>query len=130
MGFALMSISKFTISTMGLLCMSFFLAACSKDEHTYYSSPTLPTNVTVFDTLGDKPLWIKEIPVGKTLKIDFDRLNENEWQRVSGKPATQFSWSLYDDTNEDPIASDEVALPGTPVRLKVSYRPSPEYPTD
>ena len=125
-----MSTSKFTINTMGLICMSFFLAACSNDTHRFYSSPTLPTNVTVFDPIADKPLWIKEIPVGKTLEIDFDRLDEKEWQGVALKPATRFTWKLYADTNDDPIASDEVALPGTDVVIKVSYRPSPEYPAD
>lgn len=124
-----MTISHSTFRISVWLGLCFLLTACSQDKHVYYSSVDRPTNVTVYDPYADKPLWIKEIPVGQTLEIDFDRSDEKEWQSVTLKPADQLTWNLYQgDTNDNLVASDRVRLPGTPVMIKVSYRPSPEYP--
>ncbi len=105
------------------------LTACSQDVHRFYSSIDRPTNVALYDPMTDKPLWEKQIPVGQTLELNFDRRNEREWQKVSLKPATEFSWKLFKDGNTKPVASDRLALPEIPVIMKVTYRPSPEYPS-
>ncbi len=113
------------------ICLATMLAACSNDQHVFYSSVDRPTNITIYDPLADKPLWIKEIPVGQRLELDFDRGDEKELEKVELQPATALTWSLFDNesTASDPIVSEQVALPGTPVLIKVNYRPSPEYPT-
>lgn len=105
------------------------LAACSsQDKHIFYSSPDRPTTLMVYDAIADKALWVKEIPVGQTLELDFDRNGEDESHEISGRPATSLQWRLYLDPDGDPIEDERVELPGSPVLMKVSYRPGPESP--
>ena len=97
------------------------IAACSEDKHLFYSSIDRPTHITLYDTVADKPVWEKHIPVGQTLELDLDRRGETEWQKVENKPATSFTWNLYKDLEDDPIAGERLPLSGSPILIKVSY---------
>lgn len=107
---------------------SLLLAACaSVDSSTYESSVNLPTTITVEDPYTHHVYWGMDIPVGRALTIDLDRSGDFEWFSVSGRPATSLNWKLTGPGKDE---SGSLALPGTPVVVVVSYRPSPEYPAD
>ncbi len=111
------------------LTLSLFGVGCSEDRHLFYSSVERPTNIALVDPLSDTPVWIKQVPVGQTLELDFDRGDENELQQVQNKPPTHLTWKLYGHSlKDDPLDEETLALPGTPLIIKVSYRPGPEYP--
>ncbi len=163
-----------------------FISACSSDMHVFHSSVDRPTTITLYDTTSDKPLWIKNIPVGYSLEMDLNHPNDSDMSAVDPRPATQMVWRLFipgqeDEPVGDPYRSMRTArrssaspqpqgrvmidapapmvrtrvnrpsdssdasaprsvyypglqaqgvenLPGTPVVIKVSYRPSPEFP--
>lgn len=111
-----------------LLVVALAVSACSsEDKHVYYSSVHLPTTISLYDPMTDKPLWVKDIPVGRTLELDFDREGEIEAFSVNTfKPATEMNWLLLDDESYEED-SGQLQLDGGPVVIKVSYRPSPEY---
>ena len=102
------------------------LSGCSQDIHSFYSSVHFPTNITLVNTVTDEPVWFKEIPIGQTLTLDFDREGEDEGNRVEGKPATQVQWKLFNDHKSNPIDSDTLDLQGQPIIIKVSYRSTSE----
>lgn len=107
---------------------SVLLTACaSTDRSTYESTVNLPTTITVEDPYTHHVYWGMEIPVGRALTIDLDRSGDFEWFSVSGRPATSLNWKLTGPGKDE---SGSLALPGTPVVVVVSYRPSPEYPAD
>ena len=110
------------IAPLLLVVIAVCLTGCSKDVHTFYSSAHLPTNITLVNTLTDEPVWVKEIPVGQTLTLDFDRKGEDESQRVEDKPATKMKWELFGNPDSGPVDSDTLDLDGQPVMIQVSYR--------
>ena len=114
------TINRFIVFT----CVAVLTTACSKslDQHTYTSTAHRPTTVTIYDELTHQPLWAKDIPVGQTLMLDFDRAGENEKESVSLRPATMLKWKLYVDDPDIAIDEEEMDLPGTPVSMKVTYR--------
>ena len=116
----LKSIYRFT----ALACVALLPTACSQslDRHIYTSTAARPTTVTVYDALTQQQLWAKEIPVGQTLMLDFDRAGEDEKKLVTLKPATTLKWKLYVDDPNATVADDEMDLPGTPITMKVTYR--------
>ena len=110
-----------------LLLAGAVLTGCSQDRHVFISTVNLPTTVTLYDPLADQSVWSKDIPVGQKLVLDLDREGEEELFSVSGHPATMLTWELYDLDSSEPLVEDQMALPGVPIVIKVSYRPSPEY---
>lgn len=117
-----------TISRLtALTCTAILMTACgqSLDQHIYTSTAHRPTTIMVYDELSQQPLWTKEIPVGQTLMLDFDRAGEKEEESISLRPATSLKWTLYVDDPDEPIDEDEMNLPGTPVSMKVTYRTDP-----
>jgi len=103
-----------------------FVTACaSLDRATYESTVDLPTTITIEDPYTHHVYWGMEIPVSRSLTVDLDRAGDFEFFRVSGKPATSLHWKLTGPGKDE---SGSLALPGTPVIVVVSYRPSPEYP--
>ncbi len=106
-------------------------SGCSDDTHEFRSSVDLPTTVALHDAARDRTLWTKDIPVEHRLVLDLDRQGENELAEISMRPGTQAKWELFGPPNmKTPVGSDTIALPGTPVMIKVSYRPSPEFPPE
>lgn len=124
--------SKLFHTALALASTAFLTACASVDQYVFYSRVDRPATVTLYDPLGDKPLWTKDIPVGSHLQIDLNRRDENELASINTeKAATKMSWWLYGpDSDTEPVESNEMPLSGTPVVLKVTYRPSPEYPPD
>jgi hypothetical protein len=111
------------------------MAGCSQDKHVFKSTIHLPVNVEVYDTASDQVLWRKEVPVGLKLVLDFDRPLEFEPMWTNMQPATSMQWRLYRDDEtknlEERFKWKEAHVehfPGTPIMLRVSYRPAPEYP--
>lgn len=114
---------------VGLIaCVFAGAVGCSQDKHVFHSTVDLPTTVTLYDHLNNRAIWTKDVPVQHTLRLDLDRAGENELMSVSGRPATSFRWSIYGSDSLEAIEQERIELPGTPVVLKVSYRPSPEFP--
>jgi len=116
----LKSIPRFAV----LACVAILPTACSQslDRHIYTSTATRPTTVTVYEVSTQQQLWTKEIPVGQTLMLDFDRAGEIEKKLVSLQPATTLKWKLYVDNPNATVADDAMDLPGTPISMKVTYR--------
>lgn len=120
--------------TLLLPLLAMLLTACSRDVHVFNSTVDQPTNVTIYDPMAKQALWTREIPVGQSLRLDFDRAGESGLREFittnKSMPATQMKWKMYrTDGWTRPLGSESVKLPGTPVRIDVSYRPSPEYPS-
>lgn len=118
-----------------LLLAALGLGACSQDKHVFKSTIHLPVNVEVYDTASDQVLWRKEVPVGQKLVLDFDRPLEIEPMWANMQPAKLMQWRMYRD--DETLNLEErykwkeahvVHLPGTPILLRRSYRPAPEYP--
>jgi hypothetical protein len=111
------------IHTLALwIGLALSIAACSEDKHLFYSSIGRPTHIELYDTVADRVIWEKHIPIEHTLELDLDREGEpEEWKKVEDKPATNMTWKLYKDLDEDPIASEEVDLSGSRVMIRVSY---------
>lgn len=119
-----MALFKTINSFILLACMALLPTACTEslDRHIYTSTAARPTTVAVHDALTQQQLWVKEIPVGQTLMLDFDRAGEDEKKAVSLQPATALKWKLYVDNPNATVADDEMDLPGTPISMKVTYR--------
>jgi hypothetical protein len=118
-----------------LLAVGLISAGCSQDKHVFKSTIHQPVNVEVYDTASDQVLWRKEVPVGQKLVLDFDRPLEIEPAWTNMQPATSMQWRIYRDDEtqnlEERFKWKEAHLehfPGTPIMLRVSYRPAPEYP--
>lgn len=101
----------------------------SMDRHVYHSTVQLPTNVQIVEPYSGEVLWSMEVPVEHKLVLDFDRKGEAELVSVSQHPATNMKWWLVPQ-GKGQKESGSVALNGTPVSMKVSYRKSPEFPAD
>lgn len=115
------------VSAISALALAATLMGCSMDRHVYRSTVDLPTTISIEDPYNNQSLWQMDIPVGLDLTIDFDREGELEVASVSGLPATSMQWKLIDQRNKG-IDHGAIALPGTPVVIRVTYRPAPEYP--
>ncbi|MEX0775984.1 MAG: hypothetical protein WD042_09760 [Phycisphaeraceae bacterium] len=101
----------------------------STDRYEFKSTVSRPLNLTLIENFTQEVLWSKELPVGQTLILNLDRQGEHELVTVRGEPATSLNWYVYNTLDADmPIEKGRRELVGTPVRLEVSYRPSPEYP--
>ncbi len=116
-----------------LLMVAPLMTACSTDTYYYHSTIDKPTTITLYDPMAQESLWTKDIPVGQSLKMDLDRKGEGSLMELikmqKGMPATVMRWKLYKTTGwNNTVDSDTLKLPGTPVRIDVSYRPAPEYP--
>ena len=104
------------------------LAGCSQDKHTFESTVYRPTSLALIDTAGETTLWQMDIPVEHKLVVDFDRMPEVEPIWANMRPATKMSWRLYNVREPRPKQWDSMKLPGTPIKMRVTYRPAPEYP--
>ncbi len=106
------------------------LTGCSFDKHVFESTVDLPTSVALVDPLRNKTLWQMDIPVEHKLVLDFDRPFEIEPIWSNQKPATQMTWRLYNVREVRPKYWKSMKLPGEPFVMRVSYRPSPEFPPE
>ena len=114
-----------------LLAAGLFAAAgCSQDRHVFRSTVDLPTSVAVVDAMRDATLWQMDVPVQHKLVLDFDHRPELEPIITNTRPATRLAWRMYADGKVMPVKSDRLRLPGTPILVTVSYRPSPELPPE
>jgi hypothetical protein len=104
-------------------------AGCSQDRKYYASTPLLPLNYELVDTARQEVLWAVQVPVDHELMVDLDRAGEVEWMKVSGQPATSLRWAIYrQGERQTPLQQGELALSGSPVLERLSYRPAPEQP--
>jgi len=101
---------------------------CSQDIHVFKSTADKPITVAVVDPVRDVTVWEMDIPVAHKVKIDLDRQPEFEPIYADLRPPRFLSWRVYHEKGGNPIESDRIKLPGTPVLLQVSYRPSGELP--
>ena len=86
---------KSTLVALCLIVCALAMTACSQDRHVFDSTVDRPTTVTIYDPIADKPLWIKEIPVGYSLEIDFANDGDTIGMQVDRHAATQVSWRVY-----------------------------------
>lgn len=101
---------------------------CSQDIHVFKSTVDKPVTVAVVDPVRDVTIWEMDIPVAHKVKIDLDRQPEFEPVYADLRPPRFLAWRVYHEKGGNPIESDRIKLPGTPVLLQVSYRPSGELP--
>ena len=108
------------------------LGACSQDKHTFISTSSLPTTVQIKDAYSENIIWMKEIPVGHKLVLDFDRPLEIEPLWANMQPATKMQWKLFEVRTDlkrwTVLEKHKVELPGTQIIMKVTYRKAPEFP--
>jgi len=125
--------TRLIISTVALaVCATATLVAgCrSDDRHLYQSHTSYPTTLTVVKTPSQEPVWSYDIPAGYHMILDFDSDHQAQRNYPGGPVPTEMNWALYSPTtkhfylaaDEGPVATDVVAMPGTTVAIKVTYR--------
>ncbi len=120
--------------TLGMIVLAAFvgLTGCSasRNEHSFKSEPHLPTTLQLTDALSGNVIWAMNIPVGDRLTVDFDRPNDVEFIKNAHEPPSLMKWKLYHIATgwqSHPYKTGKVDL-NSRVVMKVSYRPTPEYP--
>ena len=118
-------------AALALILLS--LGACSQDKHVFVSTMFVPLTLELEDQRTHENIWKKDIPVDYKLVVDFDRPTEFEPIWANMEPATVMHWRLYEVRTDsdswfaDPNEEGQLDLPGTPIMMRVSVRPSPEY---
>lgn len=114
---------------MLLAAVLFILPACSSaDEHVFRSTIDVPKTITIYDSMRKTELWSKAIPVEHRLVLDFEREGDVPLMKSSLKPAETMKWSLYATNQDDPVEEGVETMPGTPIIMKMTIRPAPEFP--
>lgn len=113
--------SKRLPSLAALLAATLALAGCaSQDKHVFQSTDHLPTTVTLVDTTNHQTVWSKAVPPRHSLEMDLDREGENEFFKVSGKPATSLRYELKNEKG-DVVEEQTIELPGNNLLIKPVY---------
>ncbi len=95
----------------------------SIDRHAFPSTPSMPVTLQVIDALTDEELLVIDVPVGKTLVIDFDTPGKWTATQTASWPADRVQWVFVDPGTRFNSGFDhEMALPGNPVYMKPIYR--------
>lgn len=110
-----------------LICAP-LLTGCSQDKIVIDSTVFYPASVAIVDPGRKLTIWQMDVPVDHKLVLDFDRPLELEFLNANMKPATKMSWRLYLSGRGAPVEKDRIDLPGTPIIVRETYRPAPEYP--
>lgn len=120
--------------TLGMILLTAVagLTGCSasRNEHSFKSESHLPTTLQITDALSGNVIWAMNIPVGDRLTVDFDRPNDVEFIKNAHEPPTLMKWKLYHIATgwqSHPYKTGSLDL-NSRVVMKVSYRPTPEYP--
>lgn len=126
------NISRPRLSALGIVValVSLAVVGCSNDRRVFRSTPDLPLNYTLVDTASGQSVWSMEVPVMHKLVVDLDRADEYEIAYISGLPATEMRWYLYQFRPRKLVDEGAVDLQGMPVVQKISYRPAPELPKE
>lgn len=104
--------------------------SASRNEHSFKSESHLPTTLQITDAMSGNVVWAMDVPVGDRLTVDFNRPHNVEFIKNAHEPPTSMGWKLYHiDTawQTQPYKTGNLDL-SSRVVMKVSYRPSPEYP--
>jgi hypothetical protein len=107
------------------------LAGCSQNKHVFKSTPELPTTVQVTDALSGNVIWAMDVPVNEELSLDFDRSYNVELFKNAHEPPNSMTWKLFhirSGWQVAPYKFGRVRLDGVRAMMKVTYRPTPEYP--
>jgi len=113
---------------------------CTSDNtHEFQSRIYQPITITLSDPARQTELWTYDIPTQHMLVLDYNRElqsgwgNEMELFRVKDIPPTHVKWRLYRGFGKDidrQIAKCRLELPGSPVKMEMTIRPTPEFPPD
>lgn len=117
-------------SVLGLILAAAVLPGCiSNDVRMFDSTVNRPTTIRIVQAMTNgNVLWEYDIPVQHSLQINLDREGEVELFSVNPeKPATSFSWALFDDQGNR-LSYGKEKLPGLPIRIELALRPAPEWP--
>jgi hypothetical protein len=128
-GLYLMAVPKLIAAILG----GVLLIGCqaSQDQHTFDSTPHLPTTVSLMDTANNTVFWTMEVPVWCRLKLDFDRESQREkWKVDPTFPATAMRWEMHRKDTKQVVKSGTEKLGGLPLLIRVTYRDRPEIPDD
>jgi len=111
----------------------------SNNTHEFQSRIYQPLTVSINDPARQTELWTYDIPTQHLLVLDFNRRNQhgggNEIELFGTKdiPATHVKWRLYRGFGKErrrQIKEGVLELPGSPVSMSVTVRPTPELPPD
>ena len=108
----------------------------ASDEHTFISPLEKPATVYVIDASSQQPLWVKPIPAGQKLTVNFKRTAAADFT-TQPIPADLLQWKLYPGSTvavlglepKKPYERGQFDLPGTPIRMAVLYAEADEHPT-
>jgi hypothetical protein len=120
------------ILTMGLAAVVCGQVGCttttwpygmSRGRHNFPSTPTAPKTITLVDTVTDRDLLIIDVPVGKTLVLNFERDKRWVGTPTGATPAKRVEWSIVDTGTRGTYGwQDAMALTGHPVLIKQEVR--------
>lgn len=121
-----------TLLVLSLMLMT--VGCASQDRHVFVSTVHRPTTLALVDVDQNQSVWEMDIPVNHKLVMDFDNNFHGKTNKLGQSPSW-VDWQLYrSDDRYHPndkgvlVQHGKVDLTGTPVRMQVTYRPSPEEP--
>jgi hypothetical protein len=129
-GLNIMRRSNFLVLGLGVAALLMLGGCWSKGQAAYKSRPFQPTTITVVDATTFEAIWTYDIPVGYTLKINYEPSNQTRSPKV-------MKWALYEGDDQDLVenyptgfasASGKVKLPGGPIKTDITLRRAPELP--
>lgn len=130
------------LSVVALCLAAGSLVGCSNDRFVVHSTAPVPKGVAIVDVNTNQTLWSKDIPVGQTLVLDGDNVNDFPTITTADSPATSVDWAVYNTTDvqtsfygrdqywfKTPIESGTADLHGSALRIDVTALKQPEVPT-
>jgi len=122
-----------------LLVASLAVGCTSDNTHEFQSKVYQPITITLTDPVRGQELWTYDVPTQHMLVLDYNRRLQSGWGNeaelfgVKNIPPTHMKWKLYKGFGKDvdrQIAKGKLELPGTPVYMQMTLRPTPELPPD
>ena len=122
-----------TLALPAVAVMALLGGCRSDDQHEFAMPLDRSGTVTIMDALSEETLWTKPLPPGQKLVLNFERdgaFHDDEFFTTKGGPANEVHWSQYAHGKKvvvngqpwgKPLGYGTVDLPGTPVRVEVTY---------